>query len=337
MAQSQNADDDLKERLRVCCTRHLGDGTQLSDVQQLSGGASAETWRLVLQEPEASTSRTVILRRSGASSQQGYSLSVDKATEAAVQRVCGEAGVPVPPILFSLQESDGLGDGYVMESVDGETIPRRILRGDRFARARGKLAAQCGEVLGKIHQVDATKLDMKLPEQPASAQLRLIEMMYRGFKQPSPVFELALRWLERRAPAEDQQALVHGDFRNGNLIVDESGLAAVIDWELCHLGNPLEDLGWLCVNAWGFGSDKPVGGFGEIGDLLEAYENQTGVTVSPEQLLHWQVFGTLRWGVICMYQASLYLSGKSRSVELAMIGRRVSETEIDILNLLEKS
>ena len=127
---------------------------------------------------------------------------------------------------------------------------------------------------------------------------------------------------------------MHGDFRNGNLIVGADGLRAVIDWELAHAGDPMEDLGWLCVKSWRFGGAQPVGGFGTRADLFAAYERVSGRAIDPDVAQWWEVFGTVRWGVICIVQAMRHLSGAERSVELATIGRRVAEVEHDVMLLL---
>jgi aminoglycoside phosphotransferase (APT) family kinase protein len=149
------------------------------------------------------------------------------------------------------------------------------------------------------------------------------------------VFELALRWLKAHAPAGDiALAPVHGDFRNGNLMVDERGLVAVLDWELAHLGDPMEDLGWLCVNSWRYGRiELPVGGFGTRAPLFDAYAAAGGV-VDAQRVHYWEVFGTLKWGVICQSMAHAYFTGAERNVERIAIGRRASEAEIDLLALL---
>jgi aminoglycoside phosphotransferase (APT) family kinase protein len=129
--------------------------------------------------------------------------------------------------------------------------------------------------------------------------------------------------------------VVHGDFRLGNVIVDDTGLRAVIDWELAHLGDPMEDLGWLCVKAWRFGGRSPVAGLGDYETLFAAYEAAGGETIDPTTVLWWEVLGTWKWGIMCMLQANAHLSGAARSHELAAIGRRVCENEYDLLNMLE--
>jgi aminoglycoside phosphotransferase (APT) family kinase protein len=152
--------------------------------------------------------------------------------------------------------------------------------------------------------------------------------------EPHPAFELGLRWLEQHRPPTGTTGVVHGDFRNGNLVVGPDGLVAVLDWELAHLGDPLEDLGWLSVRAWRFGAPGHVGGFGEVDELIGAYEATSSRRVDRDALAWWEVLGTLKWGVTCMVQAATHLNGVVRSVELAAIGRRVCEVEHDLLALL---
>jgi aminoglycoside phosphotransferase (APT) family kinase protein len=158
---------------------------------------------------------------------------------------------------------------------------------------------------------------------------------YSGFNWPRPVFELALRWLSRNDPGPAQEVtLVHGDFRHGNLIIGPDGVRAVLDWELAHLGDPMEDLGWICVNSWRFGEiDKPVGGFGTREELFAGYEDG-GRRVDATRVKFWEVMGTLRWGVMCCGMMRRFRIGPDHSMERAMIGRRASETEIDLLRLL---
>ncbi len=168
----------------------------------------------------------------------------------------------------------------------------------------------------------------------ATKEIGDLEREYRGFDWPRPVFELALRWLAEHDPGPSREiTLVHGDFRHGNLIIGPDGVRAVLDWELAHLGDPMEDLGWICVNSWRFGEiDKPVGGFGSREDLFAGYE-EAGRKVDPDRVMFWEVMGTLRWGVMCCGMMQRFRTGPDHSMERAMIGRRSSETEIDLLAL----
>jgi aminoglycoside phosphotransferase (APT) family kinase protein len=319
------------DALASVAARHLGAGVTIEGLRRLSGGASRETWTFDARRPDGHAEALVLRRDPG-----GHALgSSDRATEYELLRAAGAAGVPVPAVRFLLEPGDGLGDGFVMDRVDGETIPRKILRDDAYAGALGRLAAQCGEIAARIHAVDPATLPA-MPVQTASQQVAQYRSIIDGFGEPHPVFELALRWLEAEQPATGgAPRLVHGDFRNGNFIVGPEGIRSVLDWELAHLGDPVEDLGWLCVRSWRFGhDDRPVGGFGDLSQLLDAYEGAGGGRVDPSHVRYWEVFGTLKWGVICEVQSFTHLHGMVRSVELAALGRRVAETEWDLLELV---
>ena len=301
------------------------------DLRRLSGGASRETWSFDLVDGSGARHGFVLRRDPGA-----YGGESDRSTEYRLLEAAAANGVLVPRVRVLLRPEDELGRGFVMDRVEGETIPRKILRDDAYADARPHLAAQCGEIAARIHAIDPDTLP-PLPEQGAAAQVDQYRGLLDAFGEPHPAFELGLRWLAARVPpAPSRPELVHGDFRNGNFIVGAQGIRAVLDWELAHLGDPVEDLGWLCVKSWRFGvTDKLVGGFGSVPDLLNAYERAGGRAVDEDTLRFWIALGTLKWGVICVGQAFTHLNGLVRSVELATLGRRVAETEWDLLGILD--
>jgi aminoglycoside phosphotransferase (APT) family kinase protein len=221
-----------------------------------------------------------------------------------------------------------------MEHVAGETIPRKILRDAEFAAARPLLARQCGQVLAKIHAVPIASLP-PLKANDARTQWTTYRDIYDSYDYPHPVFDVAFKWLEARLPESPAVTLVHGDFRHGNLMIGPDGLRSVLDWELTHLGDPAEDLGWICVNSWRFGhSAKVVGGFGDVEELLAGYAEAGGGPMTPERVKFWEIFGTLKWGIMCMTMYKAFATGADGSVERAAIGRRSSETEIDLVNLI---
>lgn len=226
-----------------------------------------------------------------------------------------------------------------MERVEGETIPRKILRDPEFAGARSLMARQAGEIAARIHALPLASLpEVPRPpegESPARHQIDQYRGLLDAFGEPHPVFELGLRWLEEHEPPRGEVTLVHGDFRNGNFVVGPEGIRAVLDWELAHLGDPMEDLGWLCTRSWRFREARPVGGFGDYRDLYAGYESVSGRPVDPEAVRYWEVFGTLKWGEMCVVQAFTHLNGLHRSVELAAIGRRVCEMEWHLLDMID--
>ena len=325
--------EKLAEILTRVASRHLGETAVIEDLRPLSGGASAETWHF---DAVCGPARHELILRLSPPGGKKDPHRLDRSTEAKVLKAVQQCGVCVPPICFVLDEDDEIGPGYAMGRIEGETLARKILRDDEYGEARDIMARQCGRILAKIHAVD-TGLLPPLQEQPVDKAVELLCAFLDLSGEKQPVFEYALNWLQENFPAQTRPSLVHGDFRNGNFIVGPEGIRAVLDWELAHFGDPMEDLGWICVNSWRFGHiDQPVGGFGSREDLFAGYEEAGGVPVNPEAVHFWEVYGTLKWGIICIMQAYTHLMGLKRSVELAAIGRRTSETQIDLLRLLEQ-
>jgi aminoglycoside phosphotransferase (APT) family kinase protein len=322
----------IEADLARCVVAFMPGATGVTGAARLSGGASQETWRFDIVHPDGHVG--AILRRAP----KGYGAAPGRAAgltvEAALMRLAFAAGVPSPDVLHVLRPEDELGTGFIMRRVEGETIARKILRDAEFAEARPRLAHQLGGIAAGIHGIACDRLP-ELRVSISSAEIAELGREYRSFGWPRPVFELALRWLGQNDPGPpDQVTLVHGDFRHGNLIIGPDGVRAVLDWELAHLGDPMEDLGWICVNSWRFGEiDKPVGGFGAREDLFAGYE-AAGRKVDAERAMFWEVMGTLRWGVMCCGMMQRFRQGPDHSMERAMIGRRASETEIDLLRLL---
>jgi len=328
----------IEDPLGRCVASWYPGATGVTGAAKLSGGASQETWTFDIVH--ASGNVGAILRRAP----PGYGASPGRAAgldaEAVLMQLAHDAGLPSPRVMHVLKPEDELGRGFIMQRIEGETIARKILRDDEFAAARPKLAAQCGEIAARIHAVPLDAVaHLARPAtdaHPATAQMQQYRDVLDMFGEPHPAFELGLRWLAERLPATDRITLVHGDYRNGNFIVGPDGIRAVLDWELAHIGDPLEDLGWLCVKSWRFGNnDKPAGGFGSYDDLVGAYEQASGIEVDRDALRFWEAFGTLKWGIICISQAFTHLNGVVRSVELATLGRRVCEMEHDLLQLLD--
>ena len=320
--------EELKKNLENLLKKNFNT-VKVTCLEYLSGGSSNETWKF--QISSGSNKEDFILRRSFGSSSP---LAILKSEEAEIQRLVYKEGAPVPEIIAVADKDSPLGDAYIMKYVDGETIARKILRDEKYKLVRKNLAFECGAAIAKIHKVPIKKVK-GLQNKSAKDLIDQLHDTYKSFQHPLPVFEYTFKWLKEQDFGSQRYNLVHGDFRLGNIIVDEHGLRAVIDWELAHIGNPIQDLGWICVNSWRFGqSENIVGGFGQIKDLLKGYSSISKNDITNEQIKTWQIFGTLRWGVICLIQTFAHLIGENNSVERAAIGRRVSETEIDLVDML---
>lgn len=319
---AQDLTSALAKRLR-----DLGQATaEITQVRRLTGGASRQMW-LVETTGDGDWARFV-LRMDHPSDPD----PVANAREANVLAAAHAAGVLSPAVLDHSSDAAILGTPYlILAFVAGETIAPRILRDDRFATARDALPAQLGEALGRIHAVPTQALDLEAAIDPVDSLLE----DYAATALDRPALLLGLRELARRKPeAAPHRTLVHGDFRLGNLMVDESGLAAVLDWELTHIGDPFEDLGYVCMRAWRFGGPGRVAGVGEVGEFLTAYERHAGFRPSEEQLTWWEARATAWWGIGCLRQMQRSVPGHSNELELLAIGRRAAEQEHDLLELL---
>jgi aminoglycoside phosphotransferase (APT) family kinase protein len=323
--------EELAEGVREVLVEIGIDVTELR-LSRIPGGASRETW---LAESEAGR---WVLRRDP----KGSVSLVPMADEFALISRAAQAGAPVPqPLAFEPDGGRFGSPGLLMAHVEGTSVAPRILRKPEFENARSALNEHLAGALARIHSIDPATLNGVLPRSPgdpALAQISEWERQLDEIGEPLPAVELGLRWLRANAPEPVEARLVHGDFRLGNFIVDEGGLAAVIDWELAHLGDPAEDIGWLCIRSWRFGNDdRPVAGVGQLDAFASAYESAGGGPIDLGRVRYWEAFGNVKWAVICARQAHDHLTGARRSHELASLGRRICEPEWDLLELMREA
>jgi aminoglycoside phosphotransferase (APT) family kinase protein len=330
---------EFAERLRQAVARHLGPPGTLHDLQRLTGGATKATWAF---DAECGGERRPFILQFASSPETavpdpmaGLTPHLSAGDDAKLMIAAAAAGVPAPKVCAVLEPADGLGQGYITERVAGETLGRRILRDDRYAAARPLMAGQCGRILAAIHGIDRAAVPF-LKFQDAAAQLEAYRRIVDHYRHLLPALELGLRWVQDNLPKAPRHTVLHGDFRTGNLIVGAEGVRCVLDWEIAQSGDPMQDLGWLCVKTWRFGGPQPVGGFGTREDLFAAYEQAGGGTVDPGHVRFWEAFGNVKWAVMCLRKGLRYIDGtEAVSLEQAAIGRRVEEPLLDFLNLIE--
>ncbi|HZT82164.1 MAG TPA: phosphotransferase family protein [Gemmataceae bacterium] len=334
--------NEFRDNLEAWLSRQAGGVARVTAARQLTGGASRDTWAVDVAidgGPEAGR-HALVLRRDLGGVIHDEALSREQ--EFRLLAAAHAAGVKVPRPRWLGGEPAALGAPFfLMDRLDGESVGRRVVREPALAEARRSLPRQMGEQLALIHRIDPCQPGLKfLPapapgQSPAQAALESSARQLARSGEPHPVLELALRWLRCHAPACDHPVLVHGDFRVGNLMVGPDGLRGVFDWEFAHVGDPAEDLAWPCVRSWRFGQDRlRLGGVGDAEEFFAAYEQAGGRPVDREAVAYWEVLGNFRWAVGCVVQAGRHLSGQAPSVELASLGRRTAEVELELLDLL---
>jgi len=312
---------------------------------RLAGGSSRLLWSVDIEIDEGSTSKKLelVLRQDP----PGRIAEGRMGLEFELLKAAGAAGVPVPRVYWCDPTSEHLGAPFfAMDRLPGETIPRRLLRDEKYAGAREALCGQLGSALARIHAIDTAGFDwaeaLDSPARPGEAALSEIDRTAEACRllavEPHPVLDLAERWLRENAPPSRALKLVHGDFRLGNFMFDDAGLMAVLDWEIAHLGDPVEDLAWLCVRAWRFGNDdRPAAGLATRDALVTAYQEAGGGEVDRDALRFWEVLGNFKLALVFINQARAYLDGAHPTLELASLGRRIAEPEAELLVLMEEA
>jgi aminoglycoside phosphotransferase (APT) family kinase protein len=315
--------EEFERKVACFAGRVLGTGA-VSDLHRLSGGANMESWSF-----DHGDQGYVLRFSSSAELMAGRMFGHD--VEAALVRAAFAAGVKAPEVVGEIAPGDGLGTGYLMRRVEAEVSPARIL-----ADPPPSLLADLARQLALIHAMPLDSVP-PLPVTDAASLLADLKAKFVEYGGDRPVMALAFRWLEDRLPSPPEHVLLHGDFRMGNVMVDANGLAAVLDWELAHIGDRHQDLAFGCINSWRFGHiDRPAFGVGGLEDYWIAYVRESHVAVDPARFRWWLVYSTLWWGVCCLQMAHIWRSGLDAGLERAVIGRRASETEVDLLLLLEE-
>ena len=286
----------------------------------LPGGASKEAWAVDVDGQE------LLVRRAAGGVIHRGTLSLEHEFE--VLRAAHEAGVKVPQPIAYYPDLGGR-EAFAMERVHGETIGRRIVR-----NPPPQLPLQIAEELARIHAIPRERL----PFLQATDPVQRMRVELDTVDEPHPAIELGLTWVAERLRHDAELVVTHGDWRIGNLVVDDDGLVAVLDWEFAHLADPAEDVAWPLVRAWRFGADDlRLGGVGEVEPYLERYNERTGRALTQEELYVWEVFGNVKWAVGCLTQARRHLNGVDRSVELAVLGRLAAEMEYELLDLIDRA
>jgi aminoglycoside phosphotransferase (APT) family kinase protein len=332
--------ESLAPRLEAFLARETRGAARVEGVRALAGGASraAIAFDATLEaRPRAGRFCCVLRLDLGG---KIYESSLERADESRVIARALAGGVPVPEPLWASADAAVLGRPFlILERIEGETIGRRIVQLPELAEARKVLPRQMGVALARIHALDPAGLEfLPRPRAGSSPAAGVIERCREELDRVGgahPGLEAGLCWLRDNAPASSRTALVHGDFRLGNMIVGPEGLRAVLDWEFASVGDPHEDIAWPFVRDWRFGEDsRRFAGISDGSEFLAAYEGAGGCRVDRRSLRYWEAMGNFRWALGCLTQARRHLSGAEASVELASLGRRSAEMELEMLDLI---
>ena len=295
-------------------------------LHRLTGGATMESWRF------SAGGKDFVLRRA-----PSLAFMDDRpfghATEAAIITAARDAGVTAPEVIVVLEPDDGIGSGFIMRALPGTPDPRAILEMDR----PDALLVEAAWDLARIHSLSRDVLPADVPVMDYREAIADLRAQFEEAGGDRPIIALGLKWMEDNVPDPVEPVLNHGDYRLGNLLAEDGRLTGVLDWELAHFGDPHEDLAFGCMAVWRFARyDRPALGLGPLEDYFDAYEAESGRTVDRERLRYWLIHRTVWWALGCLRCARMWREGSDRTLERAVISRRTSEQELDLLMLLEE-
>jgi aminoglycoside phosphotransferase (APT) family kinase protein len=334
----------MQERVANYLSKKLGsEDVSVLDLHRIPGGASRETWSCDARwrDNGQDVSRGFIFRRDPDASL----LVTERDVEFRVMDAVAAHAVPVPAMCWL--ETDGTWldrPFFVMERIDGcETTPSKVLMDPRFFPARDKLAEQFVDILARIHALDwrAAGLDfLGVPKSESACAITEIEkweaVVDRDALEPQPVLRAAFRWLRRKLPPAAQRiVLVHADYRTGNFLCTPDGeIKGVLDWEMTHLGDPMEDVAWACIRPWRWLGDEKIGGLMGRDDFYRGYSQATGLEVSDQAVRFWEVLGNVKLAAIFLTGARSFCDGRTRAPMMAFLGRNVARLELEIMDLM---
>ena len=292
----------------------------VDELAQISGGASRQTYRFRLSYREVGKARErrLILRRDPSASL----IDTDRKIEFAAYQAFFGSSVPVPEVLWLEDDARHLGSPFFIgvEMTGLETSPSRILM-EPYAAHHQKIAEQKWSILGAIAASDPAKLGLvgvMEPVTPENCWKRELDY-WEGVLDsdeliPQPIMRAAIRWLRRNPPRPAQKvSVVHGDYRTGNFLYDEEGrIHGILDWEMAHLGDPLEDLGWSLNRVWCWARDDRRGGLIAREDAIKIWEKASGLKAAPDAIHWWELFATVKGQGIWVSSAHAWETGANK-------------------------
>jgi aminoglycoside phosphotransferase (APT) family kinase protein len=329
------------DKLTAYLRHRMPDAADLAveNIARIAGGASRETWSFDARWRDGSETveRGFIIRRDPPASL----LDGNNDLEFELYTALSETGVPVPPVYWIERDGQWLERPFfVMGRVRGSTEARTLVTSPEFADVRPSIAQQKAQILANIHSFDIealTSLERPAPGvPPARHEIDKWEaVMRRDALEPQPILEMAFSWMKRHQPPPPERlALVHADYRTGNFLYDQSGITGILDWEMAHAGDPIEDVAWLMIKSWRWAGDERVGGLCSRDEFIRMYEDAGGAKVDRDALLFWEVLANVKFATLFLTGLKSIVEGKSPDLLLTVTAFINPGVEAEIMELI---
>ena len=327
---------------------------RVSEPELLAGGAIQENWGFDAEFTggDLAGRYRLVLRTDAAT---GVVSSLSRIEEFAVQQAAFAAGVTVAEPLWGCADPGVIGRPFfIMRRVPGTAQGREITADPAIEPFLSIVAARLGAELARIQTIRPLGHNRGfLPCIDAARHIAGFRAYLDRHPNPRPVLEGAISWLQSHIPEKLPPVLCHRDFRTGNYMLaptlpspaggrgsgrglDGVEVTAILDWEFAGWGDPDEDIGWFCCKGWRFARlDREAGGISAREAFYRAYEAASGRRLDPERVRFWEVLANVRWAVIALQQSDRHLVQGARDLVTALIGRRATECELELLMLLD--
>ena len=305
----------------------------LKTIEQIPGGASRETYRVRVES--AGEVQGLILRRDPVSSL----IDTERALEYQTYSAVYGTAVPVPEPLILEEDTRHLDRPFsVMREIPGCETGIPPLSAPPYDAVRETIGRNKWTLLGTLAAMNVDTLGvsefMPVPEHAAARELEYwAGVVESDALHPQPIAEAAIRWLRRNLPEPGPKlSLVHGDYRSGNFLYNASGeIKGVLDWEMAHLGDPLEDLAWSFDPLWGWPERELAGALLPREEAIGIWEQASGLTVDREAFRWWQIFASLKALAIWISSTEDFMHGESKEPILGMAGWVMADRQNRIL------
>jgi aminoglycoside phosphotransferase (APT) family kinase protein len=297
----------------------------IDELARIHGGSSQETFRFRARWREGDTrhERRLILRRAPESGL----VVADRDLEFTVYSALAGRGVPVPAAHWLELDPRWLDRPFfVMDLMPGKP-GHFFTSADPYEGKGAEVGRNFWRHLGTLARLDHRELGLTGLRGGAAegrfweAELAHWEaMLDAGEAVVEPIVRGAIRWLRRNPPPEAAKpAVVHGDYRCGNfLFVPDGSISAVLDWEMCHVGDPLEDIAWALDPMWSVEKHLP------LDEGLAIWEEASGLAVDRAALDWWRLFAPVKACAIWTTAEASFAEGRSREMIIALTALRAS-------------
>ncbi len=309
---------------------------EVSQLRRISGGASRETFSFdaTWREGKARAGQGYVLRRDPEASL----LETERHIEFLVYKALQESGVPVPEVYWLEGDPQWLERPFfVMQRLPGDAPTGAIAEHPN----QQALSQQKASILARIHDFDwdAGGLgELRKPETAdASPDVEIghwERIMREEALEPQPALEMGIAWLKANRPSPSRITLVHGDYRTGNFLVEGDTITGILDWEMVHLGDPMEDIAWVCTRSWRWAGDARVGGLMSRDEWYRLYEEASGQEIDRDAVAFWEVLANVKLAVIFLTGARSFAEGRSKDAMLAFTAHLNPDIETELLRLI---